>query len=53
MTSGAGSQAGHLPVADPPAVRRAAYRLVYRYRGAVTWILVINGLATAAGLIGP
>lgn len=53
MTSGTGSQAGHLPVADPPKVRRAAYRLVHRHRGAVTWILVINGLATAAGLVGP
>jgi ATP-binding cassette, subfamily C, bacterial len=53
MTSGTGSRAGHLPVAGPPAVRRAAYRLIHRYRGAVTWILVINGLATAAGLVGP
>jgi ATP-binding cassette, subfamily C, bacterial len=53
MTSGTGSQTGHLPVADLPKVRRAAYRLVHRYRGAVTWILVINGLATAAGLAGP
>lgn len=53
MTSGTGSQAGHLPVADPAAARRAAGRLVRRYRGAVTWILVVNGLATAAGLVGP
>lgn len=53
MTSGTGPQAGHLPVADPPAARRAAYRLFHPYEGAVTWILVINGLATAAGLVGP
>jgi ATP-binding cassette subfamily C protein len=53
VTSDTGSQAGHLPVADPPAVRRAAYRLIHRYRAAVTWILVLNGLATAAGLAGP
>ena len=53
MTGGTGPQDGHLPVADPPAVRRAAWRLVRRYRRAVTWILVLNGLATAAGLVGP
>jgi ATP-binding cassette subfamily C protein len=53
MTSGTGSQTGHLPVAEPAAARRAAYRLLHRHRGAVTWILVINGLATAAGLAGP
>jgi ATP-binding cassette subfamily C protein len=53
MTAVTGSQAGHLPVADPPEVRRAGYRLVHRYRGVVTWILVINGLATVAGLAGP
>jgi ATP-binding cassette, subfamily C, bacterial len=34
-------------------VRRAAYRLIHRDRSAVTWILTLNGLATAAGLVGP
>ncbi|HXL92026.1 MAG TPA: ABC transporter transmembrane domain-containing protein [Streptosporangiaceae bacterium] len=40
-------------MAGPTAVRRAAYRLIQRDRGALTWILVLNGLATAAGLVGP
>ena len=47
------SEAGQLPVADGSAARRGAYRLIRRDRGAVAWILVVNGLATAAGLTGP
>ena len=53
MSAGPAAQANHLPVAGPAAARRAAYRLIRRDRGAVAWILALNGLATAAGLVGP
>lgn len=49
----AGPQSRQLPVAAPSAVRRAAYHLVRRDRGAFVWVLILNGLATAAGLVGP
>ena len=45
--------ANHLPVADAAGVRRAAWRLIGRERGAFTRILVLNVLATVAGLVGP
>ncbi|KIF78092.1 multidrug ABC transporter ATPase [Streptomyces sp. 150FB] len=52
MSSDTGT-ANHLPVSDSATVRRAAYRLIRRERGAFAWILLLNGLATAAGLLGP
>ena len=43
----------HLPASDAAGVRRAALRLIRREPGAFAWILVLNALATGAGLIGP
>jgi ATP-binding cassette subfamily C protein len=42
-----------LPVADPARVRRAALRLLRAEAPAFTAVLVLNGLAAAAGLLGP
>ncbi|RKN05658.1 ABC transporter ATP-binding protein [Streptomyces radicis] len=42
-----------LPVAERPAVRRAAARLIRADRGAFTAMLLLNALAAAAGLVGP
>ncbi|MFD6416864.1 ABC transporter ATP-binding protein [Streptomyces sp. NPDC060194] len=42
-----------LPVADRPHVRRAAWSLVRRDGRAFSVVLVLNGLAAAAGLVGP
>jgi len=42
-----------LPVAGPAPVRRAAYRLVRLELPAFTAVLVLNGLAAGAGLLGP
>jgi ATP-binding cassette subfamily C protein len=53
MSGGNGPDAGHLPVADAPAVRRAAYRLIRRDRSAFTWFLALDILATAVGMVGP
>jgi ATP-binding cassette, subfamily C, bacterial len=53
VSVGAGAQSDHLPVAGAAAVRRAALRLIRRDRGLFARVLVLNGLATAAGLVGP
>ncbi|RBM16148.1 hypothetical protein [Streptomyces sp. PT12] len=42
-----------LPVAERPAVRRAAARLIRVDRGSFTAMLLLNALAAAAGLVGP
>lgn len=42
-----------LPVADPARVRRAAFLLVRAEAPAFTAVLLLNGLAAAAGLLGP
>ncbi|MEV0155889.1 ABC transporter ATP-binding protein [Micromonospora sp. NPDC050686] len=42
-----------LPVADQPAVRRAARDLIARDRRAVTGMLVLHGAAAVAGLAAP
>ena len=44
---------GQVPIAGPPEVRAAALRDVRADRGAVVAIVVVNGLASAAGLAGP
>ena len=43
----------HLPVADAAGVRRAVWRLIRHEPGAFARILVLNILATGAGLVGP
>ncbi|WP_034271319.1 ABC transporter ATP-binding protein [Actinospica robiniae] len=42
-----------LPVSGPAAVRRAIRRLVRREPRVFAWILILNALATGAGLVGP
>jgi ATP-binding cassette, subfamily C, bacterial len=42
-----------LPIADTPEVRAAAFRDLRADRGAVVGIVCVNGLAAAAGLVGP
>ncbi|MFI8074688.1 ABC transporter ATP-binding protein [Streptomyces sp. NPDC086033] len=44
---------GHLPVADPVTVRRAAVRLVRADTRAFTAVLALNALAALSGLAGP
>ncbi|MGH4029987.1 ABC transporter ATP-binding protein [Actinomycetota bacterium Odt1-20B] len=44
---------GRLPVAGPGQVRRAALRLIRRDRRAFALLLLLNALASAAGLLGP
>ncbi|MFJ9100223.1 ABC transporter ATP-binding protein [Streptomyces sp. NPDC102405] len=44
---------GHLPVADPVTVRRAAVRLVRADTRAFTAVLALNALAAVSGLAGP
>ncbi|GAA3817322.1 ABC transporter ATP-binding protein [Streptomyces coacervatus] len=44
---------GHLPVAEPAAVRRAMLRLMQADRRAFAAALALNALAAAAGLAGP
>ena len=44
---------GHLPVAEPADVRRAALRLIRADRRAFTAALALNALAAVAGLAGP
>ena len=53
MSGGIGPAGDQLPVADPAGVRRAAFGLIRREPGAFAWILALNALATAAGLVGP
>ncbi|BAC70504.1 multidrug ABC transporter ATP-binding protein [Streptomyces avermitilis] len=50
MTTGT---SGHLPVAEPAGVRRAAVRLVRADGRAFAAVLVLNALAAGAGLAGP
>ncbi|MEU7043385.1 ABC transporter ATP-binding protein [Streptomyces varsoviensis] len=54
-TAPADEAAGHgpLPVAEPSQVRRAAFRLIGLDRRAFAAMLALNGLAAAAGLVGP
>jgi ATP-binding cassette subfamily C protein len=51
--SSSGVRAGALPVAGPSQVRRAAVRLIRLDGPAFTVMIVLNGLAAAAGLLGP
>lgn len=44
---------GHLPVAEPSAVGRAAGRLIRSDGRAFAAVLALNALAAAAGLVGP
>lgn len=44
---------GQLPVAGPREVRAAAISDLGADRGAVCGVVVVNGLASAAGLVGP
>ncbi|MEU6258956.1 ABC transporter ATP-binding protein [Streptomyces sp. NPDC047043] len=44
---------GHLPVAEPAAVRQAMLRLMRADRKAFATALTLNALAAAAGLAGP
>ncbi|MFE7120477.1 ABC transporter ATP-binding protein [Streptomyces sp. NPDC057654] len=44
---------GQLPIAEPPQVRRAAFRLIRQDGRAFAVMLVLNALAAAAGLVGP
>jgi ABC-type multidrug transport system fused ATPase/permease subunit len=44
---------GHLPIAEPSQVRRAAARLIRFEAGAFAAVLVLNVLAAGAGLVGP
>lgn len=44
---------GQMPVAGSPEVRAAALRDLRVERGAVAGIIAVNGLASAAGLVGP
>ncbi|MGV9883066.1 ABC transporter ATP-binding protein [Streptomyces sp. NPDC003006] len=44
---------GHLPVAGPRQVNRAALDLIRRDARAFTAMIVFNALAAAAGLVGP
>jgi ATP-binding cassette, subfamily C, bacterial len=53
MSTPTGPSGRVLPVADPARVRRAAFRLLRRERGAFAWILALNALATLAGLVAP
>jgi len=53
MSAPTGPVGNQLPVAGPAGVRRAAFRLIHRERGAFAWILALNALATIAGLVGP
>ncbi|MFG2383441.1 ABC transporter ATP-binding protein [Streptomyces avermitilis] len=50
MTAGT---SGHLPVAEPADVRRAAVRLVRADGRAFAAVLVLNALAAGTGLAGP
>nr|BFD96443.1 ABC transporter ATP-binding protein [Kitasatospora sp. Xyl93] len=53
MTAQTETDPGRLPIAGPAEVRRAAVRLMGQDRGAVAAMLILNGLAAAAGLGGP
>ncbi|MFF1421253.1 ABC transporter ATP-binding protein [Streptomyces sp. NPDC058280] len=54
MTVGSETPASaRLPVADPPQVRRAALRLIRQDGRAFAAMIVLTGLAAAAGLVGP
>lgn len=49
----AGNLAGQMPVAGPREVRAAVIRDLGADRRTVAGIIVVNGLASAAGLVGP
>ncbi|NBE98028.1 ABC transporter ATP-binding protein [Nonomuraea sp. KC401] len=53
MTDGGSAAGGGLPVAGSSWLRRAAFRLVRLDWRAFTAMLVLNALASAAGLAGP
>ncbi|MFD8705800.1 ABC transporter ATP-binding protein [Kitasatospora sp. NPDC059648] len=53
MTAQTETDPGRLPIAGPAEVRRAAVRLMGQDRRAVAAMLILNGLAAAAGLGGP
>jgi len=50
---GLGHLEAQLPIADAAAVRAAVIRDLRADRGSVVWIILVNGLASAAGLVGP
>ncbi|MFE2639860.1 ABC transporter ATP-binding protein [Streptomyces scopuliridis] len=45
--------AHHLPVAEPPRIRRAAIELIRQDARAFAAAIILNALAAAAGLVGP
>ncbi|WP_326609955.1 ABC transporter ATP-binding protein/permease [Streptomyces scopuliridis] len=45
--------AQHLPVAEPPHIRRAAMELIRQDGHAFAAAIILNALAAAAGLVGP
>jgi ATP-binding cassette subfamily C protein len=51
--SGQSGKSGHLPVAEPADVRRAAVRLIRADGRAFAAVLGLNALAAGAGLAGP
>ncbi|MEU1131209.1 ABC transporter ATP-binding protein [Streptomyces sp. NPDC005900] len=53
MDGGPEAMPGHLPVAGPHQVRRAAWALIRRDARTFTAMIVFNALAAAAGLVGP
>jgi ATP-binding cassette subfamily C protein len=53
MTARAEPAAGHLPVAEPSQVRRAALRLIRQDGRAFAAMIALNALAAGAGLVGP
>jgi ATP-binding cassette, subfamily C, bacterial len=53
MTVDVAPMSGHLPVAAPREVRRAAVRLIRQDGRAFAAMIALSGLAAAAGLAGP
>lgn len=53
MTAQTETDPGRLPIAEPAEARRTAMHLVRQDGRAVTVMLILNGLAAAAGLGGP
>ncbi|MEU4797618.1 ABC transporter ATP-binding protein [Streptomyces sp. NPDC023327] len=53
MDGGPEAIPGHLPIAGPRQVRRAAWALIRRDARTFTAMIVFNALAAAAGLVGP
>ena len=43
----------NLPVASAQTLRARTVELARRHRRALAWVVVLHGLAAAAGLLGP